>query len=166
MRKFFVRAPLASDLAHCKDIDLKVYDTALEPSAWNQPERYVSVAVDTATQRPIGYMLFTPTAGKAIEIIRLGVKVEHRNKLVATNLIAEALKFARTSGCCKLIAVVPETDVCPGKPNDVSEFLSKLGFRAILPAVPNYFTQYGDPVDGWVFGYLLKGLANEAHEAA
>ncbi len=57
--------------------------------------------------------------------------------------------------------VVPESRLRPGDPDDLSQWLLSLGFRAEIPLLRNWFTFYGEQEDGVPFSLPIQSTAQE-----
>ena len=102
-------------------------------------------------RQPVGMAVFYNDFMGSIEIVKVAVKRPYRNMGIARRLIFNCILYARELYATRLVMIVPESKLRPGEPDDLSEWLKALRFRAQVPLLKDYFTFYGEPEDGVVF---------------
>ena len=104
------------------------------------------------TARRSAWQIFYNDYAGSIEIVKIAVKravPEHRHRSPAA-LQLHPLRDGNLYAT-RLLMVVPEGKLRPGDPEDISQWLRKLGFRAQVPLLRDFFTFYGESEDGVVF---------------
>ena len=145
------RASTEKDAHYLLDIDLKCFDYAWLPEDWRAISKACYGCVATWNETPIGMAIFGQTPYGNVEILKLAVKSSYRNRGIGSRLVFNCLLYAREIHALRLLMVVPEGQLRPGEPGDISSWLKHRGFRAQVPLLRNYFTFYGQPEDGVVF---------------
>ncbi len=145
------RAAEQRDAHYLIDIDIKCFDFAWTPEEWRQISKYCVACVATWNGTPIGMAIFHNDHAGNIEIVKVAIKKPYRHMGIARRLIFNCILYARELYATQLVMVVPESRLRPDDPEDLSEWLTRLCFRAQVPLLKNYFTFYGEPEDGVVF---------------
>jgi len=145
------RAAEQKDAHYLIDIDIKCFDYAWTPEEWRQVGKYCVACVATWNGTPVGMAIFCNDHAGSIEIVKIAVKKAYRRLGIARRLLYNCILYARELYATRLVMVVPESTLQPGNPEDVSEWLTQLRFRAQVPLLKDYFTFYGEPEDGVVF---------------
>ena len=133
------------------DIDIKCFEYAWLPTDWREVGKTCVACVATWNETPVGMVIFGKTPDGDVEILKVGVKELYRRLGIGRRLIYNCALYAREIQALRLILVVPETRLCPGEEDDLSAWLTKLGFRAQVPLLRDYYTFYGKSEDGIVF---------------
>ena len=145
------RAAEQKDAHYLIDIDIKCFDDAWTPEDWRFAAKYCVACVATWNGAPVGMAVFYNDFMGSIEIVKVAVKRPYRNMGIARRLIFNCILYARELYATRLVMIVPESKLRPGEPDDLSEWLKALRFRAQVPLFKNYFTFCGEPEDGVVF---------------
>ena len=145
------RAAEERDAHYLIDIDIKCFDYAWMPEDWRQASKTCVGTVATWYGTPIGMAIFAKTEAGDIEIVKIAVKKPYRNRGVASQLLLNCAIYAREIHIPRMVMLVPEGRLRPGEPDDISTWLTKLGFRAQAPLLRDYFTFYGQAEDGVLF---------------
>jgi N-acetylglutamate synthase-like GNAT family acetyltransferase len=141
--QFRLRRAEATDVHHLIDIDLKCFDEVWTPEDWRSLANTCSVVVATLHNNPIAMCVHRRHEDGYTEILKLGVKNHCRRKGVGRALIAIAMQSAIQAHSSHVFMLVPEHLLRPGEPQDVSQWLLKMGFRAEVPLVRNAFVYCG-----------------------
>jgi ribosomal protein S18 acetylase RimI-like enzyme len=149
------RASTERDAHYLIDIDLKCFDYAWLPEAWRQVSKTCVACVATWNETPIGMAIFGKTPDGDVEILKVAVKPAYRNQGIAQHLLYNCALYAREVHAFRLIMVVPEGQLRPGEPGDISDWLTRLGFRAQVPLLKDYFVFYGQAEDGVIFSFPI-----------
>ena len=145
------RAAEQKDAHYLIDIDIKCFDYAWTPEDWRQVAKDCMACVATWNGTPVGMAIFYNDHAGSIEIVKIAVKKPYRNVGIARRLLYNCALYARELCATRLLMVVPEGKLRPGDPEDISQWLGKLGFRAQVPLLRDFFTFYGESEDGVVF---------------
>jgi GNAT superfamily N-acetyltransferase len=100
-------------------------------------------------------VIFGKTADGDVEILKVAVKPAYRNQGIARHLIYNCILYAREVGAFRIVVLVPEGQLRPGETGDISQWLGKLGFRAQVPLLKDYFVFYGQAEDGVIFSLSI-----------
>lgn len=141
------------DVQHLIDIDLKCHDEPWTPDAWRRLAADMHIRVAVCSGRPVGFVAFTPTVGRKVSIEKLAVKSMHRRQGVGSSLLIDVLHYAENRRSKSVEIIVPETHLAPGRPYDVSEFLARNNFKAVVPFIRKHFVIDNEAVDGVKFNY-------------
>ena len=145
------RAAEERDAHYLIDIDIKCFDYAWMPEDWRQVSKTCVACVATWCGTPVGMAIFAKTPEGDVEIVKVAVKSCYRNRGIARRLLYNCALYARETHAPRLLMLVPESRLRPGERDDISAWLTKLGFRAGIPLLRDYFTFYGQPEDGVLF---------------
>jgi len=151
-----IRATTERDAHYLLDIDNKCFDYAWLPEDWRQVAKDCLACVATWNGTPVGMVIFTSNRNRGVEIVRIAVKAPYRNQGIARRLLRNCVLYAREIGAIELLMLVPESRLRPGDPDDLSQWLIKLGFRAEVPLLKNWFKFYGEWEDGVLFSIPLS----------
>lgn len=146
-----VRPTTERDAHYLLDIDIKCFDYAWLPDDWRAAAKDALACVATWNETPVGMVIFSYNNYGGVEIEKIAVKAPYRHHGIARRLLYNCALYAKEIGALELLMVVPESRLRPGDPDDISAWLLKLGFRASLPLLKNWFVFYGKPEDGVVF---------------
>lgn len=149
------RPTTENDAHYLLDIDLKCYDTALTPDEWRELQKSAQGAVATWCETPIGMIISRRTEEGDVEVMRVAVKAPWRNIGIGKRLMLNAVAHARDIGSTRCFVIIPESQIDPGKPHDLSGWLFKLGFRAEVPLLKDHFVSCGQLEDGVVFSFQV-----------
>lgn len=149
-----VRNARHSDAMELLDIDIKCFEDAWSPEEWDRTRLagHSAIVVLTWFGSPIGFVVLD-NDGKSAKLRKLAVKPNHRLHGASRRLFQGAIEYMTLHNLREIVATVPESTIYPG-PNNLSCWLSKLGFRARMPFIKNYHTAYGQTEDGVEFVYL------------
>jgi GNAT superfamily N-acetyltransferase len=150
-----IRASNEQDAHYLLDIDIKCFDYAWLPKDWRRIAQDCMACVATWRGTPIGMVVFRNNRQGDVEIEKVAVKAPFRHQGIGRRLIHNCAMFAREIGAIELLMLVPEGRLRPGEPDDISGWLTKLGFRAEVPLLRDYFTFYGQPEDGVLFSHPI-----------
>lgn len=151
-----IRASSERDAHYLLDIDIKCFDYAWLPEDWRQVAKNCLACVATWQGTPIGMVIFGNNHCGGVDIVKIAVKPPHRNQGVARRLLYNCALYAREIGATELLMLVPEGRLRPNEPDDISNWLTKLGFRAEVPLLKDYFTFYGQAEDGVLFSLPIS----------
>jgi GNAT superfamily N-acetyltransferase len=148
---FHVRGSHYNDANYLLDIDLKCFEQAWSPDAWqalgNSRDTVISVATNFGT--PVGFAVLR-IEQRDVVILKMAVKPVARRKGVSRRLLDAARQFATENHAEWLRITVPESTIYPG-PNNLSDWLKAIGFKAITPFIKDHFNVYGETEDGVQF---------------
>ncbi len=156
-----------NDLAHLYDIDLKCHEQSPADSEWwrqiaENPQAGGVVALKR--QVPIGMLIYERQAFRlpkfkakvtTLHIHKLCVHPLHQNQYVGQKLLAHGHEEARKKGCPYMTISVPEYQCQPSAEDDVSKWLNKLGFKAVM-ILPTKVYLYGQEFDQYLFVFQVK----------
>ncbi len=145
------RPSYKEDAHYLIDIDLKCFDYAWLLEDWRAIANNSFACVATWNSTPVGMIIFSRTMYNDLEVMKLGVKPAYRNHGLGSQLLFNCLLYGRDILASRIVMVIPESRICPGDSHDLSQWLSKRGFRAQVPLLHDYYTFYGKPEDGVVF---------------
>jgi len=154
-----IRGTTERDAHYLLDIDIKCFDYAWSPDQWREVAKNCLACVATWHGTPVGMVLFADNQCGGVEITKIAVKPAYRNQGIARRLLRNCALFAREIGVGELLMVVPESLLRPGEADDISAWLTKLGFRAEVPLLKNHFFYYGRHEDGVVFSYPISSTS-------
>lgn len=149
--EFEVRPAVAEDVTHVMDIDVKSFDLPWSSEEWHRPQ--LSIGVATLQKTPIGVAVFQIVRFKEdcyVEFHKLAVRPNFRGRKVSLQLFEDVMHCARYSGATHIETIVPENLCLPGNPQDISGWLTRVGFRA-TGVKRGHFQLYGQPEDGYEF---------------
>lgn len=137
------------DLVYLKDCDLKCFAENWDSDTWGIAGEQFGIKVATIKGTVVGFAVFKRDEEdrSATHLIKLGVKPDYRNRGIGRELLKSVIQFACLIDQKTLYSLVPEYMVHPDDPYDASVWLSKMGFRAVLPMVPDYCTHLGTRQD-------------------
>lgn len=128
---FKTRAARAEDQVYILDLDLKCFESAWSNDAWAYAGDHYVIKLATFYGTPIGFATFLHnTQENTIQFPKVGVKRAFRNKGVGRQLVSEALIFCKEVKATHLETLIPESLLRPGETQDISEWLSKTGWKA------------------------------------
>lgn len=118
----------------CEYLDVHCFEHSWVTSEWDymlsNPVNDVRLAGVSKYAPPIGFAAGQQTQ-HGYYLCKVGVLYKYRRMGVARHLVEEIITAClRRQGYDRILATVPEALVNPGKPNDCSRFLSKIGFKA------------------------------------
>jgi ribosomal protein S18 acetylase RimI-like enzyme len=140
-----------ADAHYLIDIDIKCFEHAWTPEEWRETSETSLGAVATWHGVPIGMSISRRSLEGDVEVVKVGVKPPYRNNGIGRHLLQNCILHARDIMATRLFTIVPESAIAPGQPQDLSTWLSKLGFRAEKPLLRNHFYSYGQSEDGVTF---------------
>jgi GNAT superfamily N-acetyltransferase len=142
-----IRAATKNDAHYLFDIDLKCFDFPWTLQEWRIFGQTCLGTVATDKSVPIGMVLFRAD-DTDLNIVKIGVKSEHRRLGVGRALIASCLQYAKDTNLLAVQMIVPETLLRPGDPDDISPWLSSVGFIPTVPLLRDFYEMYGRVEDG------------------
>lgn len=155
------------DLLHLRDLDLKCYEESPATNQWwdevSQSE-YTGCIVCCKSHVPIGMVVWERQAFKlpefegkvtTLHIHKLCIRKEFRGNKLGQSLLAHVHEEARKKGTPYMSTAIPEYLCIPDEPDDVSEWLNKLGFKAVL-VLPAKVRLYGREYDQYLFVFKVK----------
>jgi len=156
------REAVMGDLPHLQNLDLKGYEQQPETMDWwksviTNPSMTCVVACQNQT--PIGMVVWThqefqkpsPMSGQTtVHVHKICVQKGFRYRGIGSSLMAKARKETYRLKCKTMSISVPEYQCISDDPDNVSQWLHKLGFKAdsVLP-VPLHL--YGKNYDQYLF---------------
>lgn len=146
-----LRGSRPEDAHYLIDIDIKCFEFPWSPAQWRRASADCMACVVTWKDTPVGMAVFRKNHLGDVEIVKLGVKKPFRKLGVSRALILNCAIYAREVASPFLVLIVPERRLCPGDPEDLSAWLTRLGFRARTPLYKDYFKFYGEREDGVMF---------------
>lgn len=152
---FTIRATTVHDSHYLIDIDLKCFEHPWSPDQWREVSQTCTGLVATVNDTPVAMAISRRTVDGDMEIVRIGVKEACRRQGISRALIGNLLLNAKDTMANRLLMVVPERSLQPGQPDDLSQWLTKLMFRANKPMIPNHFYHYGEWEDGVIFSLAI-----------
>ena len=131
------------------DMDLKCFDDVWDEESWLhwfEDDRVVYIAeVDGKEAGFVACMILSD----GIFIEKLGVKPSYRGQGVSRKLLSSIELQARLCAWPHVVSItVPETFLSPGRPDDISGWVSKVGFKAKPPLQPYFFHINGEYIAG------------------
>lgn len=152
-----VRLTRPSDINSLFTIDLKCYDYPMTLEEWKvlvgqsgKPTE-PRILVAEINRKPVALGMWQEVDADVSRIIRLGVIPRYRFQGVGTLLVDACVKHCNTEKKDRIRIVIPDIHCMPGDSDDVSVFLSKVGFGPTGEVVSDYCKMYGDWRDGYVF---------------
>lgn len=156
-----------ADSTHLRDLDLKCHEQPPSPMGWwretsENPQAKCLVACKSHV--PIGMAVWERQAFKLPEnngkvttqhFHKICVRSEFRRQGIAKRMLAHAHEEARQAGCPYMSMTVPEYRCDPNSPDDVSEWLKKLEFKATM-ILPFKVKMYGLEYDQYLFVFKVK----------
>ena len=155
------RPAIASDQPHIQDLDLKCHEQPQSLDWWKMmgenPQAHT--VVECHHQIPIGFMVWEqesillPDSDEkqpAITLHKICVRKEYRRRGIAMDMLAHAHEEAIKQRCKYIVIAVPEYRCKRGDPDDVSEWLLKLNFKAHM-TLPEKIHLYGKEYDQYLF---------------
>lgn len=157
MNEPLIRLTRPGDVNALSTLDLKTYHYPLELETWKElagqsgkPTEPKVVVVEVA-RRPVGFALWQEVDEDVARIIRLGILPKSRFCGLGTLLIKRIIAHSQTEKKDRLRIVIPDLHCQPGDPDDVSGFLSKVGFHTTGEVIQDHSRMYGDWREGYVF---------------
>jgi GNAT superfamily N-acetyltransferase len=130
-------------------MDLKCFDDVWDEESWLdwfKEDRVVYIA--KIEGKEVGFVACM-ILSDGIFIEKLGVKPGYRKQGVSRALLSSIELQARLQAWPHVVSItVPETFLSPGQPDDISGWVSKVGFQAKPPLQPDFFYINGDYIDG------------------
>lgn len=141
-----IRDGRCEDIVYLKDADLKCFVENWDSDTWGVVGANYGVKVATVRGTVVGFAVFKRDEEdhRATHLMKLGVKPEFRNRGIGRELLKSVIQFARLINQQTLFTIIPEYMVNPEDPYDASVWLSKMGFRAVVPLVPEFCTHLGE----------------------
>lgn len=161
------RSAIQADLSILCDLDLKCHERAPETNEWwtqiaANPQADCFVACKSRVT--IGMIVWEKQAFRlpefktkqtTLHIHKICVRTEFRGQKIAQRLLAQAHEEARKKGCLYMTMSVPEYLCIPGQPDNVSDWLNKLQFKASI-ILPEKVDLYGIAYDQFLFVHKMK----------
>lgn len=157
MNEPIVRLTRPSDVNALSTLDLKTYHYPLELKKWKElagqsgKPTEPKVVVVEIVRKPVGFALWQELDENVSRIIRLGVLHKCRFHGLGRLLIEKVVLHSQTAKKDRLRVVLPDIHCLPGDPDDVSGFLSKVGFHTTGEVVTDHCRMYGEWREGYVF---------------
>lgn len=153
-----LRPTALGDTRYFRDIDIKCFETPWTPNEWRWASDNCLGCVCTFRQTPIGMVVNYRNEDGDLMVAKLGVKPEYRRVGIGTDLLRSAYHHALYVGAPYLVTIIPEWQICPGQPEDLSGWLKRRGLTAHREIVRNFQFAYGEPIDGIQFSIKVKPL--------
>lgn len=149
---FGIRPAKPDDLVYLQDCDLKSFDYGWNAEEWAFAVENYAVKIAHFYGTPIGFavMAVVTEPDRIAHLFKVAVKQSFRNRKVGRLLIAETIAFAKHARLRDIESVVPETLCRPGEPQDITGWLSKVGFKG-TGVIRNYIQNMGVNEDGFKF---------------
>jgi GNAT superfamily N-acetyltransferase len=147
---YHVRDATENDSNYIFDIDLKCFETAWTPDEWREKAEHYRIQVCSYFGTPIGFIVFREFEG-GVEIAKIAVKVKHRLKGVAGQLLDTVMEWARSHGIHRLSLMVPEYMIDPDHPQRICGWLVASRFCGTKPFIRGAFTICGESEAGVIF---------------
>lgn len=144
-----------NDAHHLLDIDIKGFDCPWTPEEWREVSKDCVGMVATWNDTPIAFVISKRTEDGDIEIVKLAVKPWFRRQGISRRLVWNCVLHAREIMATNVLIVIPERRIDPGQPTDLTAWLTKLQFKAVLPIIKNHFHCYGEDEDGVIFALAV-----------
>lgn len=138
-----------SDRQLLHDMDLKIFDDVWDQEGWVEwiGEDYM-VYIAELGNLAIGFIACI-ILKDGVFIEKIGVKLASRKTGASRRLLLAAQLLAETREFPSILSVtIPETFLIPGRSEDISGWVRKVGFKAKTPFHPDYFLINGESVDG------------------
>ncbi len=144
-----IREATPNDRNKLHDIDIKCFDDAWDHEAWIhwfEEDRVVYIV--ELDNKEVGFAVCV-LLSDGIFIERLGVKPAHRLKGISMSLLMTIqLRAGAQEWPGVVTTTVPEIFLSPGRPDDISGWVKRVGFKARPPLHPGYFCINGEDIDG------------------
>ena len=144
-----------SDKPSVYDVYLKTYADGWSVQHWNSilSDRKRLVYVAIVHGKIVGFILLRRWS-LAVEVEKVAVLREYRNNCAGVQLMYAGVQLAVDNDVKYIFTVLPEYRVYPGSDN-VSGWLSLLGFKAKKPFIKDYCRVDGKSEDGVRFEYAV-----------
>lgn len=159
-----IRLSRPNDINPLRDLDVKCYDYPLNMEQWQMlvqdsgqdgKARVVIVEYESGfNSQAIGYAVWQRFEGDFL-LLRLGVVKPYRRRGIGHLLFDTVLKDARKRNIPKIKVTVPACHALPGDPDNVTDFLLAMGFRASGRILPDWKFMFGKKEDGYEFEYIV-----------
>ena len=159
-----IRLSRPNDINPLRDLDIKCYDYPLNMEQWQMlvqasgqdgQARVVIVEYESGySSHAIGYAVWQKFEGDFL-LLRLGVVKPHRRRGIGHLLFDTVVKDARKRGIAKIRVTVPACHTLPQDPDNVSDFLKAMGFRANGVILTDWKVMFGRQEDGYEFEYQV-----------
>lgn len=133
------------------DLDIKCYEYPLTHAQWRDASQTAIGAVATFNGNLVGMVMFRKVDCD-VEVLRLAVSPLHRRQGLGRRLLWNVILYGRQISAHRVCLVVPERQVSPGSPEDLSGWLTKFRFTAGRTIRDAYYS-YGEPEDGVEFSF-------------
>jgi GNAT superfamily N-acetyltransferase len=134
---------------------MEQWQMLVQDSGQDGKARVIIVELEAGfNSQALGYAVWQRFEGDFL-LLRLGVVKQHRRRGIGQLLFDTVLKDARKRNIPKIKVTIPEIYCLPGDPDDVSAFLSSMGFRATGEILTNWKFMFGKTYDGILWEYLV-----------
>lgn len=158
MSEPLIRLSRPTDINNLTTLDLKCYPYPLKLEEWqklvNQSgQRDVPrIVMIEVMRQAVGFAMWNYDWEKKVtNLIRLAILKQYRMKGLAKILMRKCEMESCKSGMGSIRTIISDIHCCPGDPDDVSDFLMKIGFHTTGEIVRDFRKMYGNMVDGYVF---------------
>ncbi len=130
------------------DIDLKCFDDVWAKEYWlHWFQDFKIIFLAYVGGVPVG-LVACEHSNQGILIEKIGVKPQYRRLGVSHNLLlAVHLQALNYDNQIPVHLTVPEPWLYPG-PDNISDWVKRVGFTATTPLLPDYFCINGESIDG------------------
>jgi len=122
-----IRRPQVGDLNYLVDIDLKCFEDNISLDEWRLffDDTSYKMLVWIIQGIPVGFIIWQENT-----IVRMAVKPVYRHRGIGAQLLSFVENRLVQQRHQTVMTNIPESLCCPGKPVDVSGWLSKRGYQA------------------------------------
>lgn len=141
-----IRDSKTDDLVYLYNCDLKCYTDNWDYELWRMAGECFGIKVATVKNAVVGFVVYERDDNdpKEVCIVKMGVKPAYRRRRIATHLVEAIVEFTRLIEANFISLMTPEALISPGNDDDVSGFLSSVGFRATVPLHVNVYPAPGN----------------------
>ena len=159
-----IRLTRPNDISALQTLDLKSYHYPLPLQEW---QSYVGgsgkpgetrIIIVEVFRKPVGYCMWTiDKLNNGAHLDRLGVVPHFRKNGLGRLLVTACVKHVRETyygedSDVEIRIIVPHIHCNTDDPDDVSQFLNRVGFSPTGDIVLDWKKMYGEFVDGYIFG--------------
>ena len=157
MSEPIIRLTRPNDDNSLSELDLKSYHYPLPLERWKELSRLAGkptepkVVVVEVVRKPMAFAMWQEVDSDVTKILRLGVLPKARRHGIGRLLIKKIIVHSQAEKKDRLRIVLPDIHCLPGDPDDVSGFISKVGFNTTGEVITEHCYMYGEWRDGYVF---------------